>query len=212
MDLEEAIQTRRSIRKFQEKEVPIELILKAIDLACWAPNASNLQAWRFFVVTNKEKISKMADALEAKANLIATWPEVAGNEALVNSIRNNASTIRNAPAIVAIGALTSEGGLDLILKQRAGDPIAEEMVRSRSESNSNAQTVSSAAAHLLLALHGLGLGGCWMGGPMLARKELEEVLAVPSGVHLYMLTPVGYPSETPAPKPRKQRDEVVSVL
>jgi len=50
VELFEAIKGRRSIRRFQEKDVPYELVMKLIDAARWAPSAGNVQPWEFVVV------------------------------------------------------------------------------------------------------------------------------------------------------------------
>ncbi|MCB0370090.1 MAG: nitroreductase family protein [Bdellovibrionales bacterium] len=55
MDFFEAIEKRRSVRKYTEKPVPAEVINKALDAALKAPNSSNLQPWEFYWVRSKEK-------------------------------------------------------------------------------------------------------------------------------------------------------------
>ena len=56
MELSQAIEARRSIRKYK-KEVPSdELIKKCIEAACFAPSAHNSQPWKFIVVKDEEKI------------------------------------------------------------------------------------------------------------------------------------------------------------
>jgi nitroreductase len=50
MDLEEAIRHRRSIRKYQSKDVEPEKIETVLEAARWAPSASNKQPWHFIVV------------------------------------------------------------------------------------------------------------------------------------------------------------------
>jgi nitroreductase len=45
---------RRSIRRYKDKEVPLETIAEIIDLAAYAPSSGNIQNWRFVVVTNTE--------------------------------------------------------------------------------------------------------------------------------------------------------------
>ncbi|MEM5773191.1 MAG: nitroreductase family protein [Candidatus Aenigmatarchaeota archaeon] len=56
MELSEAIEKRRSIRKYK-KEVPSDdLIRKCVEAACFAPSAHNSQPWKFVVVKDKEKI------------------------------------------------------------------------------------------------------------------------------------------------------------
>ena len=59
MELLTAIKERHSIRSFEEKKVPEELLLKLADAAQKAPSASNLQAWRFLFVTDEEKREKV---------------------------------------------------------------------------------------------------------------------------------------------------------
>ncbi len=52
--------TRRSIRKFLDKPVDIEVIKKILDVARYAPSAGNRQPWIFIVVNDKEIKSKLA--------------------------------------------------------------------------------------------------------------------------------------------------------
>lgn len=62
MDLFEAIFDRRSIRKFLDKPVEEEKILKIIDAGRWAPSAGNIQDWQFIVVRDKEQRVKLSEA------------------------------------------------------------------------------------------------------------------------------------------------------
>ena len=52
-NLLDIIKNRRSIRAFQEKEVPQELIDKLIEALIWAPSAGNLQSRRFYFILDK---------------------------------------------------------------------------------------------------------------------------------------------------------------
>jgi nitroreductase len=56
MDTMEAISSRRSIRSYQEKEIPDEIISKLLEAARWAPSAGNKQPWRFVVIKEPYKI------------------------------------------------------------------------------------------------------------------------------------------------------------
>jgi nitroreductase len=53
MDALEAILTRRSIRKFQSKDVSDDLIQKLLEAAMSAPSAHNEQPWHFIVVRDR---------------------------------------------------------------------------------------------------------------------------------------------------------------
>lgn len=213
MAVEEAIRTRRSIRRYQDRDVPTELLLKAIGVACWAPNGGNFQPWKFYVVKNRELIGRMADAVQAKVDLMATWPEAAEFGDTFQRYRRNAAFFRSAPAVIAVAMGAYQSPADKVLRRRGEtDPAAREMIRNRAEVASRTQTIAGATAYLLLALHDLGLGACWMAGPMLARREIERMLDVPSNLELFALVPVGYPAEEPTPGPRKPLEEVATVL
>lgn len=55
MDIREAIYKRRSVRKFQEKQVDDQIIKSLLEDAMAAPSACNKQPWEFYVIKNKEK-------------------------------------------------------------------------------------------------------------------------------------------------------------
>ena len=59
---ENAIYDRRSIRKYQDREVPTEYIEQLIDAARMAPSAKNRQPWKYLVYTGDGK-QKLTDAM-----------------------------------------------------------------------------------------------------------------------------------------------------
>src|SRR5660397_144407 len=58
----DAIEKRRSIRKFKQDPVPDEHIMALIEAARLAPSASNTQPWRFKIVSDDETKAKLAEA------------------------------------------------------------------------------------------------------------------------------------------------------
>lgn len=60
MEFTELIKARKSIRGYQTKPVPRELIEEIIDVAKWAPSSMNTQPWHVHVVTGEplERIRK----------------------------------------------------------------------------------------------------------------------------------------------------------
>jgi nitroreductase len=60
-DFFEIIKSRRSIRKFAAKDVPIELIKKIVDAGRWAPSAMNQQPWEFILMRSAEKKRKVRE-------------------------------------------------------------------------------------------------------------------------------------------------------
>lgn len=54
------IETRRSIRKYTDKEITKEDLLDLLKAGMHSPTARNLQEWRFIVSNNKEVLDKIA--------------------------------------------------------------------------------------------------------------------------------------------------------
>ncbi len=63
MECFEALLSRRSVRVFKDEEVPTDLILKAVDVSRFAPSAKNRQPWEFVIITERDRILKLADML-----------------------------------------------------------------------------------------------------------------------------------------------------
>ncbi|MBU7013719.1 MAG: nitroreductase family protein [Theionarchaea archaeon] len=57
MDVGKAIMTRRSIRDYQKKSVPDEVLVDILETARWAPSPVNSQPWRFIVIRDRETLA-----------------------------------------------------------------------------------------------------------------------------------------------------------
>jgi nitroreductase len=62
MTVQEAIQTRRSVRKYDAREVEQEKLDLVLEAARLAPSAANQQQWRFILVRDREKLQKLLAA------------------------------------------------------------------------------------------------------------------------------------------------------
>jgi nitroreductase len=71
MTVEDAIRLRRSIRRYGADKPARELIEKLLEMAVYAPSASNKQPWRFFVVDERTTILRMAAAVQEAVERIA---------------------------------------------------------------------------------------------------------------------------------------------
>ena len=61
MEVLEAIETRRSVRKFKPEEIPEEDLMKILEAGRLAPSAGNRQPWRFVVVRDAAIRKKLAE-------------------------------------------------------------------------------------------------------------------------------------------------------
>lgn len=207
------IRTRRSIRKYQDTPVPEDLLVKTLELATWAPNGGNQQAWRFLIVTNKELIQKMGDAVNAKTELMASWPEAQQFGDNVAKWRKTSDFFRGAPACIAVLMGRYSSVADQILRARGEtDAVAREIRSFRELGKSSLQSAAAAITYICLILHYFGLGSTWMGGPLQAKKEIEALLEVPPEYDFVGLIPVGYAAEAPETRPRKPIQEVIRFI
>ena len=54
------IKSRRSVRKYIDKEIPEEVLREIVDCARLAPSGNNRQPWAFLVITDQDKKEKIA--------------------------------------------------------------------------------------------------------------------------------------------------------
>ena len=66
MQLEKAIKTRKSVKRFSDKKPNWRKIIRAIDLARFAPAAGNQFATKFILVQDSGKIEKLSNAAQQK--------------------------------------------------------------------------------------------------------------------------------------------------
>lgn len=64
------IKKRRSVRKYENRPVEKEKIIKIVEAARLAPSAANGQPWRFIAVTDKELLSRM---VKESLGIINKW-------------------------------------------------------------------------------------------------------------------------------------------
>ena len=211
-ELAGVIKGRRSIRQWQDKAVPEELLIKAVELATWAPSGGNRQNWFFYIIVNQDTLQDIADIVQTGANQITAWPEasILGN---LDLIRDRASFFRHAPAAIAVATSRYQSPFDQIMAARAKiDAEARRIHRGYKATDSRIQSVSAAIAYLLLILHQMGLGAVWMLGPLHCKQEIERILRVPPKTDIVAFIPVGYPGETPASPGRRPVGEVCQVI
>ncbi|MCF6466664.1 nitroreductase family protein [Clostridium sp. Cult2] len=67
--------------------------------------------------------------------------------------------------------------------------------------------LSIATAYMILEAYEQGLGTCWLGS--FDENMVKDVLDIPEEVRVVSITPLGYPDESPSPRPRKSLDQIV---
>jgi nitroreductase len=164
MEIMEALRTRRSIRKFEDRPVPEEMTRDILDAAMMAPSAGNAQPWQFVVVDDRAVLDRVAD------------------------IHPHVKMVLQAPlGILVCGDLSKE--------KYPGYWV---------------QDCAAAMENLLLAAHGLGLGGVWTGiYPMEDRvAAFRKLLKLPEHVVPLGFAPLGWPAQAPKSESRYLEERI----
>lgn len=74
MHVKEAIKKGRSIRAYQDKEVPDEIINELIDAARLAPSGNNAQPWMFKIFKSEEDKQKLKEINMFKQDFVYAAP------------------------------------------------------------------------------------------------------------------------------------------
>ena len=206
MDLFDAIQGRKSIRRFKQQPVPDADINRILDAGRLAPSANNTQPWSFVVIRDKALLAKMAGAVR---EMIDRMVPFAGDEKQAQRLAAYKGSyytfFEHAPVVIAVFMEGYSAGTDRLLARMgysAGDI-------KRLRPLPGLQSVSAAIQNMLLAVHALGYGSCWMTGPLVAQESFEKLLGYGKDKFIAALLPIGVPDENPPARSRKPLEEVV---
>lgn len=177
MEFFDLVKNRRSVRKYKTQPVYKEDILKILDAANWAPSAMNWQPWEFIVVSG-ELLKPMGNSFKAVLEkMIHESEEAAFDDEFVKF----AAHYGGAPVIIVVLTRASE---------------------KPNMRKANLESTSAAMENLVLAATNLGLGTCWMTGPLHDENNLRSILDISPDKEIVAVTPLGYPDEVPEPRPR----------
>jgi nitroreductase/NAD-dependent dihydropyrimidine dehydrogenase PreA subunit len=169
------LRSRRSVRVFKEKDVEREKIKSLIEIARYAPTASNAQLLEWLVITDKSEIKRLAElTVDWMRHLIQTNPDD--------------PALQYMPLIVAAW----DAGFDVVLRRA---PVVV-VTSAPKEDNNGMVDVSIALTYLELAANNMGLGGCWAGLLQNALRnwpEAKKALALPEGRKYHYPMMLGYP-------------------
>jgi len=209
VDLFDAIAGRKSIRRFKETQVPDEDIKKILDAGRLAPSANNTQPWSFLVIKDRGMLKKMAEAARAMVDRMIPFAENEKQAQRLAAYKSNYYTFfENAPALIVVFTEAYDAGTDQLLARMgysAGDI-------KRLRPSPGLQSVSAAIQNMLLAVHALGYGSCWMTGPLVAQESFEKLLGFGNEKFIAALLPLGVPDENPPTRNRKPLEEIMMIM
>ncbi|HYB21470.1 MAG TPA: nitroreductase family protein [Thermodesulfobacteriota bacterium] len=186
-DFFQLLKTRRSVRDFQEKEVPLELIQDIIRDACMAPSSGNGQPWKFIIVNNKEWMRKLSD--ESKRNMVSFMEKDPHSplKKYESNLRNkDFNVFYNAPCLVYI--------------------VGSKEVRSL------LVDCTLAACYFMFSAADRGLGTCWVQlGAEIRNPEIRKAIGLPENYMIGVPIILGYPQGPPG-SPMRNQPEILKII
>ena len=169
----ELLKKRRSIRDFEDKEVPLDTIREMIKESCFAPSSGNGQPWRFIIVNNKELIGRLSG--NSKENLISQLEKNPDSpiKKYENVLRDPKFNIfYNAPCLVFI--------------------VCSKKISTRQVD------CALAASYFMFSAVERGLGTCWIGlGINVGDPVLLKDIGMPEDFKIVAPIIIGYPKNIP---------------
>jgi nitroreductase len=180
MTYPELLKNRRSIRDFEQKDVPLEIIKEIIGESRLAPSASNGQPCHFIIIKNRQMLKKLSD--ENKKNLLDDFsrnPNALSTsyEAILKDDKFN--VFYNAPSVIYVVGSKDVRSLDV--------------------------DCALAVCYLMFSAAQRGLGTCWIGfGAHIQDPKIKEEIGLPEDYQIIAPLVIGYPKAIPAPLERKE--------
>lgn len=207
MTLMDLIKNRKSIRKYQEKHIPNDILKEVLDAGRLAPSWVNVQPWHFIVVRkNKELLSELAN----------NQPQVRNADAVIVCVADIGAWDKERFSEVLKQKGMTESGIESLLQVPVLYPplLGTQVTMLRT-----VEQITYAIAYMTLAAEEYGLGTCVIGAlgneltgilPELSEKVKRELNLNDNQCILAMLS-LGYPDDNRGTiKLRKEFDSVVS--
>ncbi|WPC40453.1 nitroreductase [Clostridium sp. JS66] len=183
MDTIKAIEERRSIRKFQNRIISKETLENLLELASKAPSGKNRQPWRFVVLQNKKK-NELVNIMKNVSSLYKKQNKSIGSFELSTNSINEASAV--------------------VLVFNAFSNFEEDYNHHRLLTDT--QSIGASIQTLLLAAQDFKLGALWICDIFYCDKEVCSWLNRKD--ELMAAIAIGYPDQSPYPRPRKPLQEI----
>jgi nitroreductase len=187
MDLFDAINNRRSIRRYTTDPVDEKAVNTVLEAGRWAPSWANTQCWRFVVVRDPDIKAKIGQSLM----------KVQREDQLVDNPATK--TINDIPVLIVACAEMGVSGC------KPGATPDGNYVTDKDDWFMF--DTALAVQNMVLAAHGLGLGTVIIGA--FDAKMVEEILGIPEGYRVVVLFPLGVPAKEGKAPPRKELTELV---
>jgi len=195
----EAIEKRRSIRKYKHDPIPDEFVTELLHAARLAPSGCNAQPWRFKIVKEPDVKARLAQAAH-KQLFVAEAPVVMVCCADIQGyIDGSSSGVQDLGEIGAVEERIVRNIKDQseILKTLGTDDLGPRI----------AANVAIAIEHMVLRALDFGLGTCWI--RLIDESEIRKIFGWDDNIYVVALLPIGFPAESPQPRIRRELEDIL---
>ncbi|MDP4092864.1 MAG: nitroreductase family protein [Bacillota bacterium] len=203
--------SRRSIRKYESRDIHVEDIEYLIKAAVSAPSGCNSQCWKFVCIKDQNIKNRIADKVMESIEEELSHKKDELPEQYLDSKRKMATFFVNAPVAIAV-FMTHLEFYDPVFTNALKDKGFSHEDIMKLFAHADVLSVGAAIQNLLLAVQEKGYGACWMNEPAIAGGKINEILGIPDEHKFISLIPVGYPAYTPREKKMKDISEVFSIV
>lgn len=199
MKLSEAIEARRSIRKFRPDPIPEEYVTELLEAGNRAPSGSNLQPTRYVVIKSEEARGKLSECTSLP--FVAKAPVIIAccvDTEVGSSSEQRFRELKEAKAFIDT-PLDNVDPENYSKNRRSMDEAAMKAYLSLN--------AAIAIDHITLKAVDLGLGSCWV--MMFDREKVKSLIGLDKRYDIVALLPIGYPDQYPAQRPRIGLKEVL---
>lgn len=204
MELKKAIEKRTSIRSFKDQEIPVEDLKQLVRMGGQAPSVNNYQPWKFYVITRKPMLERMADVVKQRIEELPANQSIASKN-IKNQVEWFATFFQDAPAVIALSMEDYESVLE------KGVDVSHQDINIL-RNYPDIQSAGAAIENILLSAVDMGYGACWLSAPMMAKEDLEKIIGIEEPFHLMAFVAVGVPSKDIRPKSKKGLDEIFELI
>lgn len=198
------IVSRRSVRQFKKETVPKEIIEQILDLAKYAPTASNNQNVGYIVITDKHLIEEAAGKIFGLGSRLYNKTKSGIGRLFVNL--TGLSENRYLKVMDYAQEQNRQNGRDFILHNAPVLILIHSPRMPFASDNCNI-----AATTIINYAHTLGLGTCFIGMIVLALRfsgSLRKKFGVPKDRKVYAALVMGYPAYRFANTVSRKKPEV----
>ncbi|MDQ2178018.1 nitroreductase family protein [Marinifilum sp. D714] len=199
LSTKEAIQERRSIRKFKPDDFSDEILMELLEAARLAPSGCNSQPWRFKIVRDIETRKKLQE-YSFDQKFVSQAPVVLVICADVQGyIDGRVSGVQD---LGEIGVFDNE--ICEILNKTTK---AKSLLKKEDLAKSVAFNIAIAVEHIALRALDFGLGTCWM--RLIDEKAISELFGWDANLYPVAVLPIGYPDEHPKARKRMKMEDLI---